>query len=263
MGIAESLSPATDIFSGGIAGFMENAWIFLIFVALFFVGATVWWIKKIRQKKAQWTHKLKIRRVLHDNRLSEPFYIKMRRFPLIKKAEVFELETPLLGGFLLPEPDEYSGDNEFSIILNKNNRIYVNKGEFFNTNGSDVNVSAKHAEIDINRANLKADFQEINKVSKRLEWAEIAKYAFMIIGIVCLMIVSLSAMNKWGDAQATKAEEAKAMENAMTQLKEAMVVVQATVNTQKLEILPMMKEIYKTKNLQPIINQEINQNMTV
>ena len=257
MGIAESLAPATSIFSGGISGFMENAWIFLIFVFIFFVGGVVWWIKKLREKKAQWTHKLKIRRVMHENRLSEPFYIKMRRFPLIKKAEVFELETPLLGGFLLPEPCEYSGDNEFSIILNKNNRIYVNEGEFFDTNKSDVNVSAKHAEIDIQRANLKADFQEINKVSKRLEWAEIAKYAFMIIGIVCLMIVTLNGISKWGEAQTAKAQEAQAMENAMTQLKEAMTTVQATVNTQKLEILPMMKEIYNTKNIQPLINQNI------
>jgi len=257
MGTLEAIEPATNIFVGGFSSLLSYAWVLLVFVALFFIGGIAWWVRMIRNKKGQWTHRLKVRRVLDDNRLSDPIYHNMRRFPLIKKAEVFELETPLLGSYLLPELDEYSGLNEFSIILDKNNRIYTNKGEFFNKDRSCVNVSAKHSEIDIQRQNLKADWQNINKISKRIEWSTIAKYAFLIVGIACVTIILIVAIQKWGEAQKYKADEAKAMKEAMESLEKAMTTVDATVNTQKLEILPLLQELYKTKNLSPIINQEI------
>lgn len=254
--VAETWEPAIGMFSGSIGKIASYAWILLPVVALFAIGGVVWWIKVIRNKELQWTHTLKVRRVLKNNLLSDPIIHRMRRFPLIKKAEVFELEKPLLGGYLLPELDEYSGLNEFSIILDNNNRIYTNKGEHFIKDKSSVNVSAKHSEIDIQRQNLKADFQNINKISKRIEWSTIAKYAFMLIGIVCLTIVFIIGISKWGEAQAYKAKEAEAMMQAMTQLAEAMTTIEATVNTQKLEILPLLQEIYKTKNIRAIINED-------
>jgi len=55
----------------------------------------------------------------------------MRRFPLIKNAEVFELEKPLLGSYLIPEPGKYSGLNKYSIILDSDNRVWINEGEYF------------------------------------------------------------------------------------------------------------------------------------
>lgn len=254
---AETWDPAVGMFSGSFGRIASYAWILLPALALFAIGGFVWWWKVIRKKGDQWTHTLKVRRVIQNNLLSEPIIHKMRRFPLIKKAEVFELEKPLLGGYLLPELDEYSGLNEFSIILDKNNRIYTNKGEFFIPDKSSVNVSAKHSEIDIQRQNLKADFQNINKVNKRIEWSTIAKYAFLLVAVLCVTIVLIVGLSKWGDAQQYKAEEAKAMAQAFTQLAEVMTTVEATVNTQKLEILPMLKEIYKTQNLNTIINMEI------
>lgn len=253
----EAWKPAIDMFSGSAGRIASYAWILIPFLIIVSIGGIVWWIKVIKNKKAQWTHKLKVRRVLQGGRLSEPIYHNMRRFPLIKKAEVFELEKPLLGGYLLPELDEYSGTNEFSIILDKNNRIYTNKGEFFTPDKSCVNVSAKHSEIDIQRQNLKADFQNINKVNKRIEWSTIAKYAFMLVGVICVTLVLIIGISKWGEAQKYKSEEAQAMAQAMANLGEAMETVQATVNTQKLEILPLLKQIYKTDNLNSIINQEI------
>ncbi len=258
--------PVTSMFIGSFQRLLTRLlmywWIFVPIAVLISVGLIAFVIKKIKDKNSQWTHKLKIRRVLQNNLLSDIVIIRMRRFPLIKKAEVFELEKSLLGGYLLPELDEYTGNNEFSIILDKNNRIYINKGEYFNPNKSSVNVSARHAEIDIQRANLKADFQNINKVNKRIEWATIAKYAFFTIFAIVIMIVCISALQKWGDAQQYKAREAEAMSNAMEQLSEAMITVQATVNTQKLEILPMLKEIYDTKNIQRVINNPILVNGT-
>lgn len=256
MGVGSGLEPAVGVFASGFAGIAKYAWVLLIVVALFGTIGIVWWIKKIKSKKDQWTHKLKVRRVLQNNRLSDTIIHRMRRFPLIKRAEVFELEKPLLGGYLLPELDQYTGLNEFSIILDSNNRIYTNTGEFFNPDKNSVNVSAKHSEIDIQRSNLKADFQNINKISKRLEWSQIAKYAFMVMGVICITIIGIIAIQKWGEAQEYKAQEAQAMASAMESLEEVMITVKATVNTQKI-ILPLLKEIYGTENLQPIINKEI------
>jgi len=250
----EGLDPATGMLSGGFARLFSYAWVLIPLVIIFSLIGIVWWIKKIKNKKAQWTHTLKIRRVLPDKRLTDPVFINMRRFPLVKKAEVFELEKPLLGGYLINELDEYSGDNEFSIILDRNNRIYTNKGEFFCPDKHSVNVSAKHSEIDIARANLRAKYQDINKINKRIEWSTIAKYAFMIMLIICVTIMGIIGLQKWGEAQTYKAQEAEAMANVMTKMAEAMETMEATVNTQKLEILPLMKEIYKTENLANLIN---------
>jgi hypothetical protein len=254
MAISEVIAPATKMLGGGIGGIMKYAWVLFPIVIIIAIVGVIWVVKSIKKKKLQWTHKLKVRRVLQNNILSEPVYMLMRRFPLIKRAEVFELEKPLLGGYLIPELDQYSGDNEFSIILDKNNRIYTNQGEFFDPAKSTVNVSAKHSEIDIERSNLKADFQNINQISKRIEWATIAKYALIFVALIVGMVIVLTGLSKWGDAQKYKAESDKAQASAMQNLADAMITIQATVNTQKLEILPIMKEIYKNQNLQGIIN---------
>ena len=174
-------------FKGGFAGIASYAWVLwiLVPVAILIFGVYMW--KIIIDKKKQWTHKLIIRRVMAHNVLSSSITIRMRRFPLIKRAEVFELEKPLLGGYLMPELDSYTGLNEFSIIIDTNNRIYVNTGEYFCPDKGCVNVSAKHAEIDISRSDLRSDYQNVNKTSKRIEWSQIAKFA--MIGILIMMLV--------------------------------------------------------------------------
>lgn len=270
MAISEVLAPAGNMLKGGVGGIMKYAWVLFPIVIIIIVVGIVYIIKTTKAKKTQWTHKLKVRRVLGQGKtlpdgkilyfLSDPVILLMRRFPLIKKAEVFELEKPLLGGYLIPELDQYSGDNEFSIILDKNNRIYTNQGEFFDPDKNCVNVSAKHSEIDIERSNLKADFQNINQVSKRIEWATIAKYAIMFTALIVGMIIVLSGLSKWGESQQYRAEEAENQAMAMQYLADGLLIMQATVNTQKLEILPMMKEIYKNNNLQGIINTPVRFN---
>lgn len=262
MGISEMLSPATSLFSGTFSNLLRYAWVLLPFVAIIFIGGLIWVWKTYKKKNDQWTHKLEVRRIIDPDtkRLSKPMYIRMRRFPLIKKAEVFELENPLLGGYLFPELDQYSGENEFSIILDVNNRIYTNKGEYFRPDKNYCNVSAKHSEIDIQRANLKADFQNINKVNKRIEWATIAKYAFMTIFVVAVMVVMIVGLSKWGEAQGAKAESEQAQAIAMQNMAQAMLTMESVVNTQKLEILPLLKEIYGTNNIQGIINEKVEVN---
>lgn len=257
MAITDTLAPAGSIFSGGLGKIASYAWVLIPLVIIIAGFLVVWWIKTIKRKNSQWTHTLKVRRVLQDNRLSDPIIHRMRRFPLIKKAEVFELETPLLGGYLLPELESYSGLNEFSIILDNNNRIYTNRGEFFNPDKSSVNVSAKHSEIDIQRQNLKADFQNINKISKRIEWATIAKYAFIIIALIVGMVVAIVGIQNWGEAQQYQADQAKAEALAMENLAQAMKTIEATVNSQQL-LLEKFKSSYGTNNIQSLINQVNN-----
>lgn len=132
MALTDGLQPATNMFKGGFANLASNAWYLIPIVIIISVIGIVFLIKKMKSKKAQWTHKFKVRRVLPGGRLTDPIIHLARRFPLVKNAEIFELEKPLLGGFLIPEPSKYSGVNEYSIILDENNRIYINEGEFFN-----------------------------------------------------------------------------------------------------------------------------------
>lgn len=255
--MASALEPAGDILVGGFASVLQYWWVIIPFVVIVAGGLIVWFIKSLKKKSSQWTHTLRIRRVMPNGMLTDPIYHKMRRFPLIKKAEVFELEIAVLGGYLMPELDVYSGENEFSIILDTNNRIYTNNGEKFCPDEGYVMVSAKHSEIDIQRSNLKADFQNINKTSKRIEWATIAKYAFMIMGIIAAMILGIVGIQNWSEAQSAKATQATAEAAAMASLAEGMDVMAATVNTQKLEIIPMLQELYGTRNIQSIINRPV------
>jgi hypothetical protein len=253
MALGESLAPATDMFAGGFSNLASKA-IWLIPIVVIVAGfLIVYIIKKVREKNSQWTHTLEVRRVLENNRLSKPIIHRMRRFPIIKNAEVFELEKPLLGGYLLPELDEYTGLNEFSIILDKNNRIYTNKGEFFNPDKSSVNVSAKHAEVDIGRANINSKYKDINKVSKRIEWATIAKYAFMSIAIIAITIMAIVGLQKWGESKEFESQQAQAEAQAMESLRETMVTVEDNANINLL-IIEKLKELYGTNNLKTQLN---------
>lgn len=257
MGLGDELKPATDMFSGGFANIASYAWVLIPVIILITIGAGAYFWNMKKKKDGQWTHTLKVRRVLQNGLLTEPIIHRMRRFPLIKKAEVFELEKPLLGGYLLPELDEYSGHNEFSIILDKNNRIYTNKGEFFNADKSSVDVSAKHSEIDIQRQNLKANFQNIHKTQKRIEWATIAKYAMWTVAIISIMIVAIVGLQRWGEAQEFKAQEAQASAMAMEHLNDALKTIEGSKNTDIL-ILDKLKELYGTNNIQAEIAKAQN-----
>lgn len=254
MGIGETLSPATNILKGGATKLAGFWWVLLIFVGIAIVVAIVVLIKMYKDKNAQWTHRLIVRRVLQNGLLSKPIEHKMRRFPLIKRAEVFELEKSLLGGYLMPELDEYSGVNEYSIVIDNNNRIYINKGEYFDPDKSSVNVSAKHAEIDISRSDLRADFQNINKVNKRVEWGQIAKFAMISLLIIATMIVLIVGFGEWGEAQKEKTKTAQAEAQTFENLAKALETSEATANTQVI-ILDKLIEITGNKNIQSEIRE--------
>lgn len=255
MGVGETLAPATGLFATGLSSMAKYAWVLYIFVGLgvfIFLGFMA---KMLVDKKRQWTHTLKIRRVDQNDMVGEEVeIIKMRRFPLIKRAEVFQLEKPLLGAWLISELDQYSGKNEYSVILDMGNRIWINQGSHFIRDKCSMNVSAKHGEIDLAIADLTADYADINRTNKRIEWSQIAKYAMLGVLIIAVMIISIKGIGAWGEAQDAKAISDQAQAAAMQSLADAMKTSEGMANV-NLMILDLLKKGYGTNNLQPIIKE--------
>lgn len=258
MAIGDVLAPAGDLFGGSLGKVAAYAWVLWILVPLAIFVGVFFFIRLLKQKKAQWTHTLEVKRILKNGLLSDPLIHKMRRFPLIKNAEVFELEKPLLGSYLIPEPGKYSGLNKYSVILDDDNRIWRNEGEYFDPVDGSVNVSSRHAEIDLQVATLKADWQNINKVNKRVDWMQIAKYAMMAILILAIMIVSIVGIGEWGDAQKAQAEGDKAFAAAMLSLSDSLDTNLETANTNVL-ILDKLKQLYGTNNIPQVIKSAKNE----
>jgi hypothetical protein len=248
MALGDVLKPATDMFSSGLGRFSQYLWVLWIFLGVGVAIAVVFFIKMRNAKKAQWTHTLEVKRVLKNGLLSDPIIHMMRRFPLIKNAEVFELEKPLLGSYLIPEPGKYSGVNRYAVILDADNRIWRNEGEYFNPSDGSINVSARHAEIDLQTATLKADWQNINKVTKRIDWMQLAKYALTAIMILAVMIVAIVGIGEWGDAQKARAESDKSLAVFGTEIRSSVDALLESKNTDLL-ILDKLNQLYGTNNI--------------
>jgi len=253
MGLLDPLSN----FSQSLPVFAGYVWIFWIFVPLAFLvfGGYVW--KLVRDKKKQWTHKFVIERELTNGELSDPVTIRMRRFPLIKNVSVFQLETPFLGSYLVPEMDSYTGINQFSVIVGKNNRIYIKTKTTFDPDSGSKIVSAKHAGIDLAFEDLKSDWQHQHTVDKRVEWSQVAKFALFGLLIIAVMVVSIKGIGQWGENQQVQAQQAQAQAQAMEFIADSMVTMEGTAKTQVL-ILDLLKEGYGTNNIQPIIREKTN-----
>ena len=249
------ISSTGGMFKDTFANIGANyAWLLWGFVGLAVVIIIGVIIKMMYDKKVQWTHRLEYRRVLPTGYLSKTEVIKMRRFPLITRAEVFELETALLGCGLMPELDSYNDMNTFSIIIDKNNRIYKNTGEVFNPEKSSVIVSARHAEVDLGRAELKTKYQNINSVTKRVEWAKIAKFAMIGLLIIAVMIVAIKGIGAWGEAQEVKAAQASAEAQTWMVVQEVMIGLEGNTNANIL-LTDKLNELYGTNNLQTTIRE--------
>ena len=257
MPISQEIGAATNILAPS-ASFLKYAIWLLPLVAIVTAVCIGLLVKRYNAKKFQWTHVLKVRRSLSDGLTltDEETQIRMRRFSILNGADVFELETAVLGIYLFPELDKYSGVNEFTIILDNNNRIYTPEKTTWTKSPGSINVSAKHSEIDLARKTLKEDFQNINKVTKRIEWAEIAKWAVIFMALVVVMVLGIVGLSKWGEAQDARANVAQADVAMSENMVKVMEVMSSTVNTQKLEITPMLKKLYGTENLQGIINND-------
>lgn len=252
-GILETLGT----FKQGIPSLASYAWVLWVFVplALVIFSGVLW--KLSQDKKKQWTHELIVERVLANGELTKPVTHRMKRFPLIKNAAVFELEYPFLGSYLMPELDSYTGTNQFSIILDTNNRIYIKTATRFDTDSRSKMVSAKHAGIDLAFEDLKSDWQHQYKTNKRVDWAEIAKFALWGLLIIAVMVISIKGIGQWGENHKIDAQKAQSEAKAYQSLADALETVEGTMNTQVL-ILDLLKQNYGTNNIQPIIREKLN-----
>lgn len=252
--MASILAPVGSVLGSGAAQIAKYWWILVPIVVVISGFLIVSLIKKFKLKNSQWTHILKVRRVISpDGRLSDVIIHKMRRFNILHRADVFELEKPLLGSYLFPEVGSYSGLNEFSIIVDENNRVYTNRGEFFKKEACSVQVSARHAEIDLSRQRLKENFQKVNAVGKATDWVGIAKWGAMIIFLIVGMVLGLKGLDKWGEAHQADAQKAQAEAQTYENLNKVMITVDGTVKSQQL-LLAKFEQAFGTKNLQSILN---------
>lgn len=239
----------------GLTQLARLKWVFIGILIVVALIALIWFLTVARKKKHQWTHKFKVRRVYQDGSISDVSIHKARRFPLEKGVEVFELEKPILGSFIIPQTGEYVGNNEFSIILDSNNRIWNDKGTKFNKEKQSFEVSAVHAGVDVEMAALKEKWQQAHKINKKITTLELIKAGLKALGIIAVIIISIVALQQWGDAQLAKASVAQAEAQAMTSINEAVITMEKVVNTQQLQIIPMLQALYGKENIAEEINK--------
>jgi len=257
MGFGESFKPFAD---GSISVVQQYSWVLWIFVpiALAIFGGWMW--KSYQEKNKQWTHKLKVRQVIGNNDLTDTAIIRMRRYPLIRSGEVFELEHAFLGSYLISELDSYSGRNEYSVIIDKNNRVYTNKGEKFCPDSQSVNVSAKHSEIDITLGEFKKKYQEVHKTQKRVEWGQIAKAAIIGLALIVVLVLGIKWIDNAADNHAQDANKAAAEAETFRQMTELMETVEGVINVQ-LILVDEIKELKGTNNVQGIVRSVKNESI--
>jgi hypothetical protein len=257
MGFGESLKPFAE---GSIGMIQQYGWVLWVFIpiALLIFGAWMW--KIYADKNKQWTHKLKVRKVIADNLLTGETIIRMRRFPLIKTGEVFELEKALQGSYLISELDSYTGQNEYAIIIDTNGRIYTNKGERFCPDKQSVNVSAKHSEIDIALGDFKRNYQEVHRTNKRIEWGQIAKAAIFGLFLIVVLVLGIKWIDNAADNHAQDAEKAAAEAEAYRNLNEVLKTVEGVVNVQ-LILVDEIKDLKGTNNIQGVIRSVKNETL--
>jgi len=246
-------------FKGGATSLLQYSWVLWVFVPIAVLIFAGFMVKTWREQKKQWTHILRIRRVMNNGYLMPgEDKIKMMRFPLVRTSQVFRLEKPLLGCYLMPELDAYTAKNEYSIIIDTNNRIYTNKGEYFNKDKESVDVSAKHSEIDNLIGEFKQKYQKIHEEQKRIDIAQIAKFAMIGLLIIAVMIVSIKGIDKWADSREAAADAAAAEAQTWRTIQEVMLSLESNTNANLL-LADKFKDIYGTKNLQNIILEARNE----
>lgn len=246
-----------------ISNISKYWWVLAVFIGIAILFGLVGIISKAGHVKKQWTHILRVRRELPNHILSPETVIKMKRYVDDKKnvTKLFQLEKPLMGSYIIPELPIYSGLNEYSIIITPSNRVFMHTGELFNPIENSINVSGRHAEIDLKLEDLTRTVKLVNKTPKRLDWSQIAKYGIMLIAIIAVSIIVISGIQEWGETQEARAQSEMAQAQAMEQLSKAMDTMQGVVNTQQLQITPLIKLMYNTSNVQNLINSTRESNV--
>jgi uncharacterized protein YpmS len=246
-----NLDVIKGFFSNSLSGLGNIKWVIFIILGLAILFVIIYIVSSANKLKKQWTHTLILRRELENGKVSSPEKIKMKRYvdDEGKVTSYFLLAKPVMGCRLIADLGEYSGINEYSVILNKANRVFLNKGDYFRPSEDSCYVSGRHAEIDIQFENMRNTVKLVNSSDKKLNWKSIAKFALFALLIIGAVIVAIVALNKWSEIKALEAEKEIAMADTMNSLQEIMETVQSTVLIQQMEIRYMLTKLYGTENI--------------
>lgn len=257
--MSDVIESAKGLFFSGLDVFSAWAWVLWIIVGFAIFFGIVYLLSSLARMKKQWTHTIIIRRKNANGTIS-PQITKIRAMRYInpetkKLTSNFRLEKAVLGSNLLIDPLKYSNDNEISLILDENNRLWFNEGEVFCPSKNSIYVSAKHAEIDLAHEKLRETVKALNTLSQRRDWKEIAKTVLKFLLIIGAVIICVIAIQEYGKGKQYDAQKAQSEAEAMKSLNEAMTTMQATVNTQQLEITYLLQKAYGTQDLQQWLNK--------
>ena len=253
--IGDALSPAMNVFGNSASSIGQMKYLLILAVVVAVIIGIGAFVREVKNKKKQWTHKIKVTRKLLDGSFTKEVIHNCRRFPLQQGVEVFELEKPILGSYLIPQPSKYVDVNTFSIILDEHNRIWSNNGMKFNKDTQSLEVSAVHAGIDVEMHTMKERWQQAHTINKKITTAELIKAGLKAMMIIAITIISIIAIGEWGDSQQARAEKAVQEALAMENLNHALETMEKTVNTQQLQLVPMLRAMYETDNIAPYIQK--------
>lgn len=244
-----------NVLGGGLATLGGYKIFFYILLALLIIGVAFYIFSIVRKKKRQWTHNFEVQRILANGELSKKVVHKARRFQLDTGTENFELEKSILGNFIIPRVGDYIDSTTMAIVIDKDNRIYTKKSVTFDKDKSCELISLVHAGIDVTMSDLKQKYQYAHKNTKKITVAELIKaglFALLIIGVVIIFIVGIG---KWSEVYEYKIQQATQQAIAMENLGEALKTMQGVVNTQQLQITPMLQALYGTQHISEEINR--------
>ena len=100
-----------------------------------------------------------------------------------------------------------------------------------------------------------------DKINKQKTKKKPKKGLSVLIAIIAVSIIVISGIQKWGETQEARAQSEMAQAQAMEQLSKAMDTMQGVVNTQQLQITPLIKLMYNTSNIQNLINSTRENNV--
>jgi hypothetical protein len=202
MTLGDTLAPVGDVisFNAKSAGIF-----FMVLIVLAVIGGAIYFIQLNKKKKKQWTHELIVQKELPNGQLSKSFIHKMKRFPAVRGAEVFDLEKPFLGGWLFPALSQYSDVNKFEIILDKANSVYIKIGEQFDKVSGMLKISGKHAEVDLAIRDITDNWQKEHKEAKKISTADLIKAGLKVILIVGGVIAIKFMAGAYLEAKQTEA----------------------------------------------------------
>ncbi len=263
-GILAAIPQGSKDFVGNIAqGMISNIWIVFVILGLVLIGGFIIFLFNIKREKKSWTHKLIIRRKSANGSVSsEQSVIPMKR-NVDKDGKItpnFRLKRPFMGCSLIIDPQHYTAFNEVSIIVDENNRIWFNEGELWNPQKNSIDVSVRHAEIDLQNDELRKTVKLSNSMFKKSNMSEILKSAVKFLLILAGVIVIIMFLQEWSKAhQADAQREAVGLQRDEV-MKSVMETMQSVTNAQQLQLVYLLKKLYPGENIQQELNALNNSN---